>query len=63
MSRLTVLFVPLLFVGVAAAQELTLLGHTPIGGGFVTDVWGYVDSGTGNHYALVGTIRQSPWSM
>jgi choice-of-anchor B domain-containing protein len=55
MSRLTVLFATLVFASVAFGQELALLGHTPVGGGFVCDVWEYVDSTTGSHYALVGT--------
>ncbi|MDH4070548.1 MAG: choice-of-anchor B family protein, partial [Ignavibacteria bacterium] len=54
MNRLIMCFL-LLVSGTAISQELTMLGHTPIAGGFVTDVVRYVDQSTGDRYALVGT--------
>lgn len=42
---------------VSPAQELTLLGHTSISGGFITDVVRYVDQFTGDQYALVGSYN------
>jgi choice-of-anchor B domain-containing protein len=50
-------FLLTLFVSPAWPQtNVSLVGHVAIGGGFVTDVWEYVDTTTGNRYALVGTF-------
>jgi len=58
MNRLIVLLPLLLIAGTASrSQELTMLGHTPISGGFITDVVRYVDGFTGDRYALVGTYN------
>jgi hypothetical protein len=47
--------IAVLVVSVAGATEIRLLSHKEFAGSeFITDVWGYVDSGTGKRFALIG---------